>query len=130
MRDQTVISEGELYYLKNDCLHYDFKSLENWIGKHNWYSTLEIKNLESESKDDENANLPETAKKTRAARNRFYYRLPRYFRARLYYWYRYYIKLGFLDGEAGRVHAFMQAYWYRYLIDAKIYEMEIKKNGK
>lgn len=129
MRDQTVITEGDLYYLKNDCLHYDFKSLENWIGKHNWYSTLEIKNLQSEIQDDEDANVPETAKKTRVTRNRLYYRLPRYFRAKLYYWYRYYLKLGFLDGEAGRVHAFLQAYWYRYLIDAKIYEMEIKKNG-
>lgn len=130
MRDQTIISEGELLYLKNDCLHYDFKSLENWIGKHNWYSTLETINYEQATKDDTNANLPKSAKKTRKARNNLYYKLPKYFRAKLYYWYRYYLKLGFLDGEAGRIHAFMQAYWYRYLIDAKIYEMEIKKNGK
>lgn len=130
MRDQTIITEGELLYLKNDCLHYDFKSLENWISKHNWYSTLETINYEQATKDDTDANLPESAKKTRMARNNLYYKLPKYFRAKLYYWYRYYLKLGFLDGEAGRIHAFMQAYWYRYLIDAKIYEMENKKNGK
>ena len=57
------------------------------------------------------------------------YRLPKFWRARFYYWYRYYIKLGFLDGTAGKVHAFLQAYWYRYLIDAKIMEQEIKKKN-
>lgn len=128
MRDQTVVPNGKLVYLKNDCLHYDFKSLEKWIEKHNWYSSLEVKNLELKRYDDENAKVPEEARKTRLVRNRLYYRLPRYFRAKLYYYYRYYIKLGFLDGEAGRVHAFMQAYWYRYLIDAKIFES--KKNRK
>ena len=43
-------------------------------------------------------------------------------RAHLYYVYRYYIRLGFLDGKEGKIYAFLQAYWYRYLVDAKIYE--------
>ena len=45
-------------------------------------------------------------------------------RAHLYYWYRYYVKLGFLDGKEGKIYAFLQAYWYRFLVDAKIYERE------
>ena len=43
-------------------------------------------------------------------------------RAHLYYWYRYYFKLGFLDWKEGKIFAFLQAYWYRFLVDAKIYE--------
>lgn len=57
----------------------------------------------------------------------FYYKLPMGLRAHIYYLYRYYIKLGFLDGKEGKIYAFLQAYWYRYLVDAKIYES--KKMG-
>lgn len=128
MRDQTIITEGTVEYLKNDFLHYDFKNLETWIAKHNWYSSMEVKNLIDKTDNDQGMRTS-SAKKTIKARDGFYYKLPKYFRAKLYYWYRYYFKLGFLDGEAGRVHAFLQAYWYRYLIDAKLFEKE-KKNGK
>ena len=129
MRDQTVITEGRLEYLKNDFLHYDFKSMEAWIQKHNWYSSLEVKNLVGDMADADGKRTA-TADKTIKMRDGLYYKLPRYFRARLYYWYRYYFKLGFLDGEAGRVHAFLQAYWYRYLIDAKLFEKEVERRGE
>ena len=49
-------------------------------------------------------------------------------RAHLYYIYRYYIKFGFLDGKEGKIYAFLQAYWYRFLVDAKIYEKMISNN--
>lgn len=35
-------------------------------------------------------------------------------------------KLGFLDGPEGKIFHFLQAYWYRFLVDAKIYECEKK----
>ena len=126
MRDQTVVTEGRLEHLKNDFLHYDFKDLQSWIAKHNWYSDLEVKNL-TYGIQGADGTRTDTADKTIKLRDGFYYKLPRYFRARLYYWYRYYFRLGFLDGEAGRVHAFLQAYWYRYLIDAKLLEKEVKE---
>ena len=53
-----------------------------------------------------------------------YYRLPPFLRARLYYWYRYYLLLGFLDGREGKIFYFLQAYWYRFLVDARIVEKE------
>ena len=54
----------------------------------------------------------------------FYYRLPKFLRARLYFWYRYYIQLGFLDGKEGKIFFYLQSYWYRFLVDSKIYEQE------
>ena len=129
MRDHPIISEGQIEVLKNDFLHYDFKSMEAWIQKHNWYSTLEVRNLVGDMADADGKRAA-TADKAIKMRDGLYYKLPRYFRARLYYWYRYYFKLGFLDGEAGRVHAFLQAYWYRYLIDAKLLEKEVEHRGE
>lgn len=125
MRDDVIISDGRLADLKEDCLHYDFKNLEAWIAKHNWYSTLEANNVEYGTKKNETGLI--SSEKTKKIRDNVYYRLPRYFRAKLLYIYRYYFKFGFLDGEAGRVYAFLQAYWYRYLIDAKIYELKNKR---
>ena len=66
------------------------------------------------------------AKMKRVVKNSGYYRLPKFFRAHLYFIYRYYIKLGFLDGPEGKIFHFLQAYWYRFLVDAKIYECEKK----
>lgn len=129
MRDHPIISGGSIESLQNDFLHYDFKDLSSWIQKHNWYASMEVQNLIG-SHSNTSGKRANAADKAIKMRDGLYYRLPRYFRARLYFWYRYYIKLGFLDGQAGRVHAFLQAYWYRYLIDAKLFEEEVRHREK
>ena len=127
MGEHVVLSEGRTVDLENDCLHYDFKDLTAWINKHNWYATREVNDyMETLAMRQADTNLYHEAEKTKKLRDGLYYKLPKFWRARFYYWYRYYIKLGFLDGQAGRGHAFLQAYWYRYLIDAKIMEQELK----
>lgn len=121
MDEHIVLSSGGVIEMKTDCLHFDFKSLEYFVNKHNWYSSREtvdyFENLEK-AKDRKELDF-----KTWFKMN-FYYKLPMGFRSHLYYLYRYYIKLGFLDGKEGQIYAFLQAYWYRYLVDAKIYECE------
>ena len=82
------------------------------------------KNLEKQ------ATLYKNAEDTKKLRDGFYYKMPKFIRARLYYWYRYYLKLGFLDGKPGKIYAFIQAYMYRYIVDAKIYELEVKEKTK
>ena len=67
------------------------------------------------------------AEQKRKIKNGGYYRLPKFFRAHLYFIYRYYIRLAFLDGPEGKTFHYLQAYWYRFLVDAKMYECE--KNG-
>lgn len=125
MGEHLVLTEGRSLDLKNDCLHYDCKNLSTWINKHNWYATREVLDYYStKAKMQSDTSLYHEAEKAKKFRDGLYYKLPKFLRARLYYWYRYYLKLGFLDGQAGRVHAFFQAYWYRYLVDAKIYEQE------
>ena len=53
-----------------------------------------------------------------------YARLPGGFRAFAYFFYRYVIRLGFLDGSAGTAFHFLQGFWYRYLVDAKVAEVK------
>ncbi len=61
-----------------------------------------------------------------------YAKLPLFVRPFLYFIYRYFFKLGFLDGKEGLIWHFLQGFWYRFLVDAKIYEIEkkMKEKGK
>ena len=128
MGEHIYLRAGRTIDLNNDCLHYDFKDLSTWVEKHNWYATREVKDYFAlRSQKDGLKNLYSEAEKTKSLRDDLYYRLPKFFRAHLYFIYRYYIKLGFLDGKPGKMHAFLQAYWYRFLVDAKIYESELNE---
>lgn len=115
LMDEHVMVDGFVKKLNGDLIHYDYKGLDAWLNKHIGYSNLELKMFETQS---EMSGGNEIQKKKRG----FYYRLPIFFRARIYYWYRYFIQLGFLDGVEGKIFIYLQAYWFRFLVDAKIFE--------
>jgi len=50
-------------------------------------------------------------------------RLPLFVRPFLYFFYRYFVRLGFLDGKQGAIFHFLQAFWFRLLVDIKLDEM-------
>jgi hypothetical protein len=52
-----------------------------------------------------------------------YNTLPLFWRSFAYFIYRYFLRGGFLDGKEGFVFAFIQGWWYRTLVDAKILEV-------
>ena len=60
-----------------------------------------------------------------------YLKIPPVLRGTLYFLYRYFIRLGFLDGVEGFYWHFLQGFWYQILIDGKIYQINItlKKNN-
>lgn len=119
MDEHIVLSSGSIIEMKHDCLHFDFKDLEYFINKHNWYSSREtVDYFENMEKQKSKAELDFKT----WFKMKIYYKLPLGTRAHIYYLYRCYIRLGFLDGKEGKIYAFFQAYWYRYLVDAKIYE--------
>jgi len=131
MDEHCVLWEGRSVEVKHDSLHHDYKGLSAWIAKHNNYSDREMmdyfNSLNSETATGlggENS-LDAKAKFKRFLRWKVYYKLPAGFRAYAYYFYRYYVRAGFRDGKAGKIFCFMQAYWYRFLVDAKIYEHDL-----
>lgn len=126
MGEHVVLREGRTLTLENDCLHYDCKDLTSFIEKHNSYAAREVRDYyERREKLAAQAGLYSEAERTKKLRDGLYYRLPKFLRARLYFIYRYYFRLGFLDGRPGRIYAQLQAYFYRWMVDAKIYEREI-----
>lgn len=128
MDEHIVLSEGRSIELKHDCIHQDFKDLTAWIDKHNKYSSREVLDYFESSKKESSNDYHKLDKKARFKRYvkfGIYYKLPLGMRAFMYYCYRYYFKLGFLDGKEGKIFSFLQAYWYRFLVDAKIYEAQL-----
>lgn len=127
MDEHIVLTKGRTIMAKEDCCHREYKGLTFWINKHNWYASREAADyFEDIHKKEVNEKLDLRARAKRAIKFNIYYKLPIGMRAYLYYIYRYYFKLGFLDGKEGKIFCFLHAYWYRYLVDAKIYEA--KKN--
>lgn len=135
MDEHCILFEGRSIEVRHDSLHHDDKGLGAWIDKHNNYSAREVldymNSLASSAATglDGQHSLDAKAKFKRFLRWKIYYRLPAGFRAYAYYFYRYYIRLGFLDGREGKIFCFMQAYWYRFLVDAKIYEAQKRCGG-
>lgn len=126
--DEHTLIQGKVMRFQNDLIHYDFKGLHEWIDKHNKYSVRECQDYFERKETHEEqmkGNLTGNQRqRKRFLKNGVYYNLPLFLRAHLYFIYRYYIRLGFLDGKEGKIFCFLQAYWYRFLVDAKIYEIE------
>ncbi|HFM1922810.1 TPA: glycosyltransferase family 2 protein, partial [Escherichia coli] len=64
---------------------------------------------------------------TQEQRKRFlkeiYIKFPLFLRPLTYFFWRYIIKLGFLDGKPGLIWHFLQGFWYRFLIDSIVYDL-------
>lgn len=108
MDEHIVLLEGKTGRLKNDFVDDNKKDLTWWTDKHNNYALREA--------------VAVLAGDLGINRKKFYYKLPLFFRAAAYFCYRYFFRYGFLDGKEGLIFHFLQAFWYRFLIDAKIYE--------
>ncbi len=119
--DERFVVDGKTEKLTSDFIHYDYKGLDEWLTKHIWYSGLELRMYNGQM-------TMEGGNEEQKRKRGFYYKLPKFLRARFYYWYRYYFQLGFLDGREGKIFIYLQSYWYRFLVDTKIYEQE--KNNK
>lgn len=122
MDEHMVLDGGEVRRLKGDLIHEIPKSLSEWLRKHDWYAERECKDILSKAVNS--ARLSGQARWKRLAKQHVYLRLPPFYRAGLYWFYRYFVRLGFLDGKEGLIYHFLQAFWYRFLVDAKLYEAQ------
>jgi len=64
------------------------------------------------------------AKIKRFLKESVYNRLPFEISAFLFFLYRYVFQLGFLDGRRGLVYHVLPGFWYRFLVGAKLRELE------
>lgn len=121
----TVLSAGRTVEIPERFLHCDFKDLQSYIARYNWYAGRELYDYVAYREGiSQNANTDAVLMRHRKRKFSFYYRAPRFFRAWLWFVYNYYFRLGFLDGKEGYIYSYFEYYWYRFLIDARIFEYE------
>ncbi len=127
--DEHIKVSGLTVSIKGEIIDDNCKSLTWWTDKHNRYASREVVDLLNLEygfmSRDSVASLTggSQAGVKRWLKEVVYIRLPGGVRAFAYFVYRYVIRLGFLDGRAGTAFHFLQGFWYRYLVDAKLVEV-------
>jgi hypothetical protein len=137
MDEHIKLSSGNTVQFENDLVDDNKNNLSWWTEKHNNYATREavdiLNILHGFIKYDEvEPNLWGTQEQRKRWLKIRYASLPLFVRPVLYFHWRYFFKLGFLDGRQGLVWHFLQGFWYRFLVDAKIYQIHhiAKKENK
>lgn len=132
MDEHMKLLEGGTTLFRYDMVDDNAKNLHWWTAKHNDYATKEaveyLNNkynlLDSEYVDRKLFGTQEQRK--RWLKERAYLLIPLGVRPFVYFLYRYIFRLGFLDGFRGLLFHVLQGFWYRFLVDAKVYEIERK----
>jgi glycosyltransferase involved in cell wall biosynthesis len=130
MDEHIKLTDGDTVLFDNDFVDDNLNHLDWWIAKHNGYANREAADLlnirHGQRSMDSTGELTAESqeKRKRKMKENYYSRLPLFLRAFLYWKYRYFIKLGFLDGVEGFIFHFLQGLWYRFLVDAKIFQVE------
>lgn len=130
MDEHIVLDHPISETLSGDLVDHNLNDLSWWIAKHNGYATREVFDLveilerRRSNKDRGMEAMTGQAARKRWLKEQVYARLPAILRASLYFFYRYVLGRGFLDGKAGFFFHFLQAYWYRTLVEAKYFELQ------
>ena len=128
MDEHICLLEGTCVTFDNDFCDHNLHNLTWWITKHNGYAIREAVELLDIEFDlfPPHESLPmlaEQAAKKRTKKQK-YARMPLFWRAFMYFFLRYIVKGGFLEGKEGFLWHFLQGWWYRTLVDAKIFEIK------
>lgn len=128
LMDEHLLVEGETLPLKHQFVDDNRMSFGQFTLKHEGYASREAALLlDAEYGLSDLSALPQEYGKEvqkKRAQKRRYARMPLFWRAFAYFVYRYILKLGFLDGKEGFLWDFLQGWWYRTLVDAKIFEVK------
>lgn len=121
--NEHALVQGNIETIRASIEHHQFKSIADWISKHNRYSSLEaISFARGNLTGGVKPKLFGMPAERRMWLRRAYRVFP--FRVVLYFFYRYVWQLGFLDGKRGFRYAFLHAS-YRYWTELKIIEQQI-----
>jgi glycosyltransferase involved in cell wall biosynthesis len=131
MDEHIVIWGGRTITFEGGFADANMNDLTFFTDKHNKYATREavdvlIQKYNLSPRDDAFSSgvVSRQAGRKRAIKERLYNRMPFWLGPLGYFLYRYIIQLGFLDGKSGLIYHFLQGFWYRFLVGAKVEEYE------
>lgn len=133
--DQHFVVQGTTRVIKGDIIDLVTPDLDTWMKNHIRWAGLEA-HQQSDIKFIHEKNGVINPKftgtlieKRRWARVSLYGRGPLFIRAIGYFFYRYFLRLGFLDGTEGLIYHTLQGFWFRFYVDALVWESQKKQDG-
>ncbi len=130
MDEHIQLLDGYAVDFQGEFADDNLNNLSWWSHKHIGYAIreavdlLDIElNLTGSAESDTDRMISEQAYQKRMRKHQ-YARQPLFWRSAAYFIYRYILRFGFLDGKEGFLWHFLQGWWYRTLVDAKIFEIK------
>lgn len=124
--DHHFYVAGTTRKLEHDLIEENVKEndLAFWIDKHNRYARLmareEFLKRRRGNASPIRASLFGNPDERTLWLKQGWSNLPLYVRPLFYFLYRYFLRLGFLDGKQGFLFHFLQGFWFRLLVDAQL----------
>ena len=118
--DEHVVVEGKVVDFDGAFYDDNLNTFEWWQEKHRGYAKREAMDAISLFNNPDRLKNPSATDRKKIK----YYRWPPYIRAFAYFFLRYVVKRGFLDGRAGWRWHFWQGLWYRWIVDREIGRMK------
>jgi glycosyltransferase involved in cell wall biosynthesis len=128
--DQHFIVKGTVGRLRHDFIDTAAGDLASWSRRHfRWAAAEAMEQRAAQSTGDRVAASLSRGpiSRRRWLRDKLYARAPLFVRPAAYFFYRYILRLGFLDGREGFVFHCLQGFWYRFLVDAMLWEESLRK---
>lgn len=130
MDEHIELLEGKAIEFEGEFADDNLNDISWWTQKHIGYAIREAVDLldieyglTGSADADEHINISEEALAKRRRKHK-YAKQPLFWRSFIYFCYRYFFKLGFLEGKEGFMWHFFQGWWYRTLVDAKVWEIK------
>jgi glycosyltransferase involved in cell wall biosynthesis len=131
MDEHMYLTDGRTETFRGGFADHNLYDLTYFTAKHNGYASREALDVLDHRIHLFAPQLALTAEATatQAKVKRFfkesvYNQIPFEISALLYFLYRYIFQLGFLDGRRGLIYHVLQGFWYRFLVGAKLRELE------
>lgn len=128
--DQHFVVTGLVKKVQGDLIDTITTDLDSWSHRHIRWAHLEAQQqsgqrITPETKPELLTQASLTGnpiERRRWLRSNVFERQPLFWRALAYFCYRYFFRLGILDGTEGLIFHFLQGFWFRFYIDAKLWE--------
>ncbi|HLH94769.1 MAG TPA: glycosyltransferase family 2 protein [Xanthobacteraceae bacterium] len=131
MDEHMIVSGGRTVTFEGGFADHNLNDLTFFTDKHNKYATREAldviiarRNLLARDAGLSAEGSSFQAAVKRLVKEKIYNRIPYQIAAPAYFLYRMIVQLGFLDGKEGLVYHALQGLWYRFLVGAKVDELE------
>ncbi len=135
MDEHMVVTSGRTLQLDQDLEDRNLNDLRWWTNKEANYAVREAADTllaRTSAPGTAEQERPEDAssRRKRWLKVYVYRRIPLFVRPAAYFVYRYFLRLGFLDGVPGLLWHVLQGFWYRFLVDSIIYDIELRARQK